>query len=150
MRAGHCGSATPQEPDPSFGARGSACSSGGRAGEWGCDAAAGRDAEPAGWAFRPGHTSPEPPPTRGQAEAGACGRARRAPGRQGRVSLLRQVRPAGPPPSFRAPSGTALATFPAALTGTTATLGRKPEWIFQRRRRRRDTHRVGIVAVPGG
>ena len=63
-------------------------------------------------------------------------------GRRGRVSLQRQVRPAGPPPSFRAPGGAALATFPAGLTETTATLGRKPEWIFQRRKRRRDTHRV--------
>lgn len=45
-----------------------------------------RDAEPAGRAFRPVHTSPEPPPTRGQAEAGARGRARLR-GRRGRVSL---------------------------------------------------------------
>uniref|UniRef100_A0ABK0LEZ2 MARVEL domain containing 2 n=1 Tax=Rattus norvegicus TaxID=10116 RepID=A0ABK0LEZ2_RAT len=99
-----------------------------------------RDAEPAGRAFRPVHTSPEPPPTRGQAEAGARGRARLR-GRRGRVSL-QQVRPAGRPPSFRAPSGAALATFPAGLPGTTATLGRKPEWIFQRRRRRRDAPRI--------
>lgn len=41
---------------------------------------------------------------------------------------------------FRAPSGAALTTFPAVLTGTTATLGRKPEWIFQRGRRQ-DEHR---------
>lgn len=107
-----------------------------------------RDAEPAGWVFRPGHTSPEPPPPAARLKrehAGAPGS-----GRRGRVSLQQQVRPAGPPPSFRAPSGTALATFPAGRTGTTATLGRKPQWIFQRRRRRRDTHRVGIVAVLGG
>lgn len=32
-----------------------------------------RDTEPAGWAFRPVHSSPEPPPTRGQAGAGARG-----------------------------------------------------------------------------
>lgn len=53
----------------------------------------------------------------------------------GRLSLQRQVRLAGPPPSGRR-AAPALATFPAVLTGTTATLGRKPEWIFQRRRSR--------------